>query len=214
MPTPFAEIAFLNLPPDQQQAACACGITFVPATIIQVQRLTMQRRVFRIGEQPFLATRSAGFYETYGTLLLLVDEYERDRQRRPDDVLVPSGEAAPMTPSDIALQGPATLKAGPASTASDQQQQVTKATPKRLRPARAGAKPTPDASSTAVANEAPGQGDVVGAEELPPPSQIAGVMIPDLVDEEPLRTVRRPRIRQPQPPRWTTAGKARRGRLK
>jgi len=74
LPQPRLELGILELTPDQQRAARACGIAFFPATTAQVERLTMQRRIFWLGGQPFLATRDGGFWETHGTLLRIVEE--------------------------------------------------------------------------------------------------------------------------------------------
>jgi hypothetical protein len=54
--------------------AKACGCEFLPATEAQVALLSMQRRVFRLGGEPFVATRDGGgFFETYGTLSLRIE---------------------------------------------------------------------------------------------------------------------------------------------
>jgi hypothetical protein len=204
----------LNLTPDQQQVACACGITFVPASVAQVQRLTMQRRIFPIDEQPFLATRSAGFYETYGTLMRLVEEYQQGRQRRPVQGLVPSGEAAPAASHEPALQVPVEEEVGLVATAPSQQQGVIKVIPRRRRAARSEAEPAPEVNQTEVTHEAPGPARPAGAVELLSPEDVGSETKCQVVEDQPIRLVRRPRIRHPQPPRWTTAGKARRGRLK
>jgi hypothetical protein len=39
---------FLDLTPEQASLARACGFAFFPATAVQVQRLTMQKRIFRL----------------------------------------------------------------------------------------------------------------------------------------------------------------------
>ena len=63
----------MELTPDQLRAAEACGCVFLPATDEQVGRLSMQRRVFRIGGRPFVATRDGGaFLETHAALLALI----------------------------------------------------------------------------------------------------------------------------------------------
>ena len=64
----------MELTPDQLVAARTCGCVLSPATDDQVRRLSMQRRVFRIDGQPFVATRG-GFIETHGTLAALIEEH-------------------------------------------------------------------------------------------------------------------------------------------
>ena len=68
----------MDLTQEQVEAAEACGCAFLPATEAQVALLSMQRRVFRIDGGPFVATRDGGgFFETHGTLTLLVDGHGR-----------------------------------------------------------------------------------------------------------------------------------------
>ena len=68
----------MDLTREQMEAAEACGCAFLPATEAQVARLSMQRRIFRIGGEPFMATRDGGgFMETHGTLSLLIEGHGR-----------------------------------------------------------------------------------------------------------------------------------------
>ena len=71
----------MRLPYDKVAAARACGIEFPPASPAQVQRLSMQRKVFEIDGQPHLATRDGSFFETAGTLeRLIAGELEAQQQ--------------------------------------------------------------------------------------------------------------------------------------
>jgi hypothetical protein len=68
----------VDLTKEQVEAAEACGCAFLPATEAQVALLSMQRRVFRIDGSPFVATRDGGgFFETHGTLSLLIEGHGR-----------------------------------------------------------------------------------------------------------------------------------------
>ncbi len=81
----------MDLTPEQVEAAKACGCAFLPATDEQVGRLSMQRRVFRVGGRPFVATRDGGgFFETHATLLPLIGGQAPGRGRGSED----SGETA------------------------------------------------------------------------------------------------------------------------
>ncbi len=72
----------MDLTREQIEAAKACGCVFLPATDEQVGRLSVQRRVFRIGGRPFVATRDGGgFFETHATLLPLIGGQAPDRGR-------------------------------------------------------------------------------------------------------------------------------------
>ena len=68
----------MDLTEEQVEAAKACGWGFFPATEAQVVLLSMQRRIFRIGGGPFVATRDGGgFIETHGTLARLIEAQVR-----------------------------------------------------------------------------------------------------------------------------------------
>jgi len=63
----------MELSQDQVRAARAAGCDFIPASTEQVARLTMQRRIFTVGGEPFLIRRpGSGIYETQGTLAPLI----------------------------------------------------------------------------------------------------------------------------------------------
>jgi len=62
----------LQLTKEQAEAARALGCRFVAATEAQIRQFSMQRRIFTIEGQPFLAARKDGFYETAGTLQALI----------------------------------------------------------------------------------------------------------------------------------------------
>ena len=88
----------MQLSPEDIAAAEACGVTFLPATAAQVQRLAMQRKVFYAADQPILATRGDGFYETVGTLQRVIEE-GLQQQRDLAAWQQQSGEAAAADPS-------------------------------------------------------------------------------------------------------------------
>src|SRR4051794_20115704 len=78
----------LYLTPPQIAAAMAVGIRFTPATPEQVQRLSMQRRVFRIDEAPHLATRDGSFFETAATLQRLIAAHQADEAPQQADLAI------------------------------------------------------------------------------------------------------------------------------
>ena len=85
----------MELTPDHLRAAQTCGCVFLPATDAQVQRLSMQRRIFRIGGKPFVATRDGGaFLETHATLLPLIGGQAPGRERGSEDSRETAQEAA------------------------------------------------------------------------------------------------------------------------
>jgi hypothetical protein len=100
----------LKLTDDQIAHARACGIDFLSASPSQVQRLSMQRRIFQIGGQPFLATRTEGYYETVGTLMRMLDDNLRDRPPEPsqESPAAPAIHAAHV--DDLPVPVPASAK--------------------------------------------------------------------------------------------------------
>jgi hypothetical protein len=100
----------LQLSSDKIAAAIACGITFQPASPDQVQRLSMQLKVFNIDGQPHLATRGGGFFETAATLESLIAD-RLDEQQQADlaaweatGVVLPQESAAvPSAPTASAV---------------------------------------------------------------------------------------------------------------
>ena len=68
----------MDLTQEQVETAKACGCAFLPATEAQVALLSMQRRIFHFDGKPFVATRDGGgFFETHGTLSVLVGGHGR-----------------------------------------------------------------------------------------------------------------------------------------
>jgi hypothetical protein len=95
----------LELTPEQRATAEACGCVLLPATDEQVGRLSMQRRVFRIDGRPFVATRDGGgFFETHGTLSVLIEGQAPGRERgsgeTPQEAAAADAEAA----AEIAIE--------------------------------------------------------------------------------------------------------------
>ena len=85
----------MQLSYDKVAAARACGIEFPPASPAQVQRLSMQRKVFEIDGQPHLATRDGSFFETAGTLERLSAGEVEAQQRAALAAWEAGGTAAP-----------------------------------------------------------------------------------------------------------------------
>ena len=202
----------MELTREQRAAAEACGCALVPATEEQVRRLTMQRRVFRLDGEPVLATRDGGYFETHGTLATLIE-------RR---AAVPVGRGAAMD-GPRPHQGAVASGAEPSAASGPGPAQASP-TGVDLRTSTAGPSPAP---------EHPPQEPVAEAAEPGAPRDSAAVSAADAgeevatpVDETGaegdgaptrLRAARAPRQRragQPKTPRWVTAGKERRGRLK
>jgi hypothetical protein len=202
----------LELTREQRAAAQACGCALIPATDEQVRRLTMQRRVFRLDGEPVLATRDGGYFETHGTLAALIGKHAavfagrgaaRDRPR-------PHDRAAASDADPAAASGP-----GPAQTAIPGIGPPTPAADPSPMP-----EPCPQGhAAEALEPGAQGDGAAVSAadaeEEVATPVEGSGAEGDGAPAQ--LRAARTPRQRragQPKTPRWVTAGKERRGRLK
>ena len=95
----------MELTPDQRAAAEACGCVFLPATDEQVGRLSMQRRVFRVGGKPFVATRDGGgFFETHATLLPLIGGQAPGRERGSEETAQEAAAADAEAAAEIATE--------------------------------------------------------------------------------------------------------------
>ena len=99
----------LQLSSDQIAAAKACGIAFLPASPDQVQRLSMQLKVFRIDGQPYLATRDGGFFETAATLERLIAARLEEQQQADLAAWEASGAALLQEIEVVAPPAPAVL---------------------------------------------------------------------------------------------------------
>ncbi len=93
----------MQLSYDKVAAARACGIEFPPASPAQVQRLSMQRKVFEIDGQPHLATRDGSFFETAGTLERLIAG-EVEAQQQADLAAWEAGGTAEPSPAPVSAQ--------------------------------------------------------------------------------------------------------------
>ena len=100
----------LQLSSDQIAAAKACGIAFLPASPDQVQRLSMQLKVFRIDGQPHLATRDGDFFETAATLERLIAARLEEQQQADLAAWEASGAALLQETEVIAAPAPAVLE--------------------------------------------------------------------------------------------------------
>ncbi len=202
----------MELTLEQQRAARACGFSFFPATEAQVQRLTMQKRIFRLGGQPFMATRDGAFWETHGTLMRLIPE------QGPGEPQIATQEPELPPQPGQAIKGdaaaPAQVAVEPAGIQAALPEEVTRTQAKSPRRRRAGAEVAPrqDSDKAASANT-----EAIAIEhavaDAPQVVEASGEVPVESGDERG-SAVHRPRSRQPKEPRWATAGKERRGRLK
>jgi hypothetical protein len=200
---------FLDLTPEQASLARACGFAFFPATAVQVQRLTMQKRIFRLDGQPFLATRDGTYWETHGTLMRLIEEQERSGRQS----LVEAPEQIPH-PQEIPEHARVSAAGVPeitdvprpdADPPGTNTQVVSEIPTTRRR--SAGGSPTRRPS-----DEIPAGGDidtpvpaatamdVSGGEEMPVEVEAAAP------EERDAPAARQRRARKPKPPRSVTAG--------
>jgi len=195
----------LQLTSDQIAAAEACGCVLVPATEEQVQRLTMQRRVFWIKGHPVLVRRGAAPFETHGTFEALTASHLAARTAAAPDaageLVAPSETDEKLSPRHRAPLADAAVQ--PAVPGAMPGQDVGTA---RSR-SRIKAAPKSSARNTV---QRPTE---VAAPEPPAPGLLANADVSQDISSG-ARVMRRWRAGQRPVPRWMTAGKARRGRLK
>jgi hypothetical protein len=179
-----------------------------------VQRLTMQKRIFHLDGQPFMATYDGAYWETHGTLLRLIEEHARDEPQRSSEALggPPQPEQAPL---DATAPAPPARKAAESPSPNANSPEGSVRHPARTtRRRRANAEVAPHRDHDVAAG---GSTETAGVEQAVADAPV----VTEASGDGPVGTgdqsgsaVRRSRIRQPQAPRWATAGKERRGRLK
>ncbi len=201
----------MELTRDQRAAAEACGCALVPATEEQVRRLTMQRRVFRLDGEPVLATRDGGYFETHGTLATLIERRAAVSAQRGATMDGPRPhDRASASGAEPAANGPGPARAGAlgadSPTPAEDLSPVPEPCPQEPTgeaaepgPPRDGAAMSASDAEAEVATPAEGTGAEGGAV---------------LARLRAARTPRQRRAGEPKTPRWVTAGKERRGRLK
>jgi outer membrane biosynthesis protein TonB len=115
----------VQLTDEQVEAARAQGCRFVEATEAQVRQFSMQRRVFQIGDKPYLATREDGFYETAGTLMARIAEVMKRRKAAAPE---PEAQEAAAEPAEEAPP-PAEVPEARETSAPDKAPEAEEAVP-------------------------------------------------------------------------------------
>jgi hypothetical protein len=211
---PSLERSHLNLTPDQVAAARAIGCAFFPASELQVQRLTMQQRVFRVDGKPFLLSRDGSYFETIGTLLALIAAAPPALAKTPAEAFV--REAVPEVVREATPAAPPPLEPPQSGEPAPAEAAPSAAPRKRGRPRKVAA-----ASTTARAEpqpEAPPEPETASEAMAAPspvesPSPASSAAPIEGARGSRLARLARRRAGTP-PPKWQTAGPARRGRLK
>jgi outer membrane biosynthesis protein TonB len=201
----------LNLTPDQVAAAKAIGCAFFPATEMQVQRLTMQQRVFRVDGKPFLLSRDGSYYETAGTLRALIANVLPEQTESPAAAPTPTPEETAAEPPPAGEPAPE-----PAQPESESPQPPAPAAPrKRGRPRKAAAPPAAVQAEPEPAPEPVPEPAPEAVPEPPEPENLPPAAPAPDTGARSDRLARLARRRAGAPlPKWRTAGPARRGRLK
>ncbi len=164
---------------------------------------------------PFVAARDGGFFETHGTLAALIEKHRpwATTERGAEADVTPTQEAAP-TPAQVALDDTGTLAAALCAP-TPAEPEVARA--ERNAPRKAAAKPrnprAPRPESAPADTAAASTVEAVVAEPSEAAEMLAAVEATQGSGPKGRVVVRR-RAGQPAPPRWTIAGKLRRGRLK
>ena len=200
----------MELTSEQQQAARAYGFSFFPATEAQVQRFTMQKRIFRLGGKPFMVTRDGGFWETHGTLLRIIEEHARDEPRRPSEALgdLPKPEQAHMGDTTPSL--PVREAATVSSRDADGPEEIARTQVRPPRRRRTGAEVTPSRKGDGAPSGSAETARVEHAQVVVEAPDEVPVEAADQSDS----TIRRSRIRQRRATRSAAAGTERGGKDK
>ena len=207
----------MELTQHQYRAARACGFAFFPANEAQVQRLTMQKRIFRLEGHALLATRDGAYWETHGTLMRVMEEQVRSGVLM--EIAVSDGTPPPQSTSTDSALPTAEVPAH----ATVQQDSVSIAAVDA--PKGSGTRTTRKRAARAPQTEQQQNGRAAGSGAAPLETDIKILEPPNAAEEpEPAAETpagdsamparRQPRTRGPKVPRWVTAGRERRGRLK
>lgn len=170
----------------------------------------MQHRIFRVGGEPFLATRGGGLNESHGTLAALIEKHAPEGDAGAEAGATPATAPTPAQGSTGGADEPASALGAPAPVQSEaapperKGRRATAAKPRKPRtPPPEAAPASPDAASIAETPAEPSEAaDMLAGVEASRPSG-GGAQV-----------VGRRRAGQPATPRWAVAGKMRRGRLK
>jgi hypothetical protein len=217
----------LHLSPEEIAAAEACGVSFLPASDAQVQRLAMQRKVFYRAGAPILATRGDGFFETVGTLQQLIEE-GRQQQRdlsqwmgAAEPVAVALPETLPEALAEAlpeAAPAPEAVEAAPVKSAAAEPATSLPKRPRQKRRRPELVTPEPVAPELAAEAEPPEEVEVdAEAAELviaplpPAPSRSLGRTAARASAKAPPAATAET-AGQDRGKRWLMAGAARRGR--
>jgi len=142
----------LHLSPEDIAAAEACGVSFLPASAAQVQRLAMQRKAFYQAGAPILATRGDGFFETVGTLQQLIEEgraQQRDLAQwqaaaAAADAATPPAAAPPAAARPVAPEASPATMSEPAPEPAPEAAPAAEPEPLRAEAPQAAPHPAPD----------------------------------------------------------------------
>ena len=183
----------LMLIPEQVAAAMLVGVSFRPATHAEVQRLAMQRKLFKLDGTAVVATRDGTFLETTATLEQLIEEGERQQRDLADWQAAALAEALPEIEAASLPQS----EPEPPDTA-ETELPVPEPAPAKAEIVQLAL--TPPAAELEAPTEA--------EEALPLPVVAASVhsMIPGAQSTTP------PTRKHPRQDQWVTAGAERRGR--
>ena len=109
------ESCLLYLSSEDIAAAETSGVSFIPASAAQVQRLAMQRKIFYRAGEPVLATRGGGFFETAGTLQKLIEEGRRQQRDLKEWIETAEEPAVAEDATSIPVEAPLELEVGETS---------------------------------------------------------------------------------------------------
>jgi hypothetical protein len=208
----------LKLSPQQVAAAKARGFVLFPASQPQIDRMTMQRRIFDVNGRPYVVSRDGVYFETHATLAPLIADAP-DLPAAVPEAAAPPTEAPPPAPAPTAEAVPRREPpAQPAEAAPEPvppaESQVEEAAPATRSPRRRIAKPKTEPEAEAGAEEAPRKptrrramaARVEETAMTAPPAAEA-----ESQEGESTGAAGRRRLWQAEP-RWRVAGAIRRGR--
>ncbi len=204
----------MKLTPQQVAAAKARGFVMFPATQGQIDRMTMQRRVFDVDGKPHVVSRDGLYFETHATLAPMIADALAAMPAAPEPEPMAAAPVVVAAAPDVAVAAePAAVEAEaePEAAAEDAPRRPVRRRLTRPETTEGGEEPRKPARRRAMPAQADADMAVAAAEPAAATPQTT-LSLPVDDSELGLEAAARRRMRSSEAPRWQVAGALRRGR--
>jgi hypothetical protein len=199
----------LKLSPLQVAAAKSRGFALFPATQAQIERMTMQRRIFDVEGRPHVVSRDGVYFETHATLAPVIATAPAQPVATAPVPMPVAAEAAPEPVAPTLAQTVATApEPGPAAEEAPPGEEPAEETAPPV-PRRRLSRPRSEEGTEGAAPRPSRRRAMAARAEEPALTAPEDEARP----EDDTDAASRRRARPGEPPRWRVAGAMRRGRL-